>query len=60
MCIRGEIIFINKLLGDVFKADSEKFWSIHWRGQVKIADFESNKTRVAAGEDAVDDNIDKL
>ena len=60
MCIRGEIILIYKLLWNVFKADSDKFWSIHRRGQVKISDVESYKARMAAGEDAVDDKFDKL
>ena len=60
MCIRGEIIFIYKLLWNVFKADSEKIWSIHRCGQVKIADFKSNKARMVAGEDAVDDNFEKF
>ena len=33
---------------------------IHRRGQVKIADVESDKVRMAAGEDDVDDEFDKL
>ena len=60
MCIRGEIIFIYKLLWSVFKADSEKLWSIHRRGQVKIADVKSNKACMAAGEEAADYKFDKF
>ena len=60
MCIRGEIIFIYKLLWDLFKAYSDKLWSIHRRGQVKHSDVESNKGRMAAGEDDVDDKFDKF
>ena len=60
MCIRDEIIFIYKLLWNFFKADSDKSWSIHWRGQVKIADVKSYKARMAAGEDAVDDKFNKF
>ena len=60
MCIQGEIIFIYKILWNVFKADSDKLWSIHRRGQVKIADAESYKARMAAGEDAVDDKFNKF
>ena len=60
MCIRGEIIFIYKLLWGVFKADSKKIWSIHRRGQVKIADVESNKVHMVAVEDAADDKFDKF
>ena len=51
---QDEIIFIYKLLWNVFQADSDKFLSIHWRGQVKNADVESYKARMAVGEDAVD------
>ena len=50
MCIRGEIIFIYKLLWNFFKADSDKIWLVHRRGQVKIADVKSNKVRLAVGE----------
>ena len=60
MCIRGEIIFIYKLLWNVFKADSDKLWSVHWRGQVKIAVFKSDKARMAAGEYTADDKFDKF
>ena len=60
MCTRGEIIFIYKLLWNFFKADSDKLWSIYQRGQVKIADVESDKARMAAGEDAVDDKFDNF
>ena len=60
MCIRGEIIFFYKLLWNVFKADSDKLWLIHWRGHVKIADVKSDKARMAVGEDAVDDKFDKF
>ena len=60
MCIRGEIIFIYKLLWNVFKVDSDKLWSIHRRGQVKTADVKSNKARMVAVEDAVDDKFDKF
>ena len=60
MCIRGEIIFIYKLLWNFFKVDSDKIWSIHRRVQVKIADVKSDKARMAAGEYAVDDKLDKL
>ena len=60
MCIRGEIIFIYKLLWDLFKAYSDKLWSIHRRGQVKHSDVESNKGRMAAGEDDVDDKFDNF
>ena len=58
MCIRGEIIFIYKLLRNFFNVDADKFWSIHRHGQVKISDVESYKVRMAAGEDAVDDKFD--
>ena len=60
MCIRGEIIFIYKILWNVFKAESDKFWSIHRRGQVKNADAKSYKLRMAAGDDAVDDKFYKF
>ena len=60
MCIRVEILFIYKLFWNVFKADSDKLWSIHWRGEVKIADVKGNKVRMAAGEDAVDNKFDKF
>ena len=60
ICIQGEIIFIYKLLWNVFKADSEKLLSVHRRGQVKISDVKSDKARMAAGEYAVDDKFDKL
>ena len=60
MCIRNEIIFIYKLLGNFFKADSEKIWSIHRRVQLKIADVESYKARMEAGDDAVDDKFNKF
>ena len=60
MCIQGDIIFICKLLWNVFKADSEKFWSIYRRGQVKIYDAEIYKACMAAGEDAVDDKFEKF
>ena len=60
MCIWGEIIFIYKLLWNVFKADSDILWSVHQRGQVKIADVKSDKAGMAAGEYAVDDNFDKF
>ena len=60
MCIRGEIIFIYKLLWNVFKADLDKFWSIHRHGQVKIDDIKSYKARMAAGEDTVDDKFCKF
>ena len=54
MCIQGEIIFIYKLLWNVFKADSDIICSVYRRGQVRIADAKSNKARMAAGEYAVD------
>ena len=60
MCIRGDIIFIYKLLCYAFKADSDKLLSVHWRGQVKIADVENYKARMAAGEDAVDNKFDNF
>ena len=60
MCIRGDIIFIYKLLWNVFKADSEKLRSVHRRGQVKIADVESDKVRMAVIEYAVDEKLDKF
>ena len=60
MCIWGEIIFIYKLLWDFFEADSDKLWSVHRHGQVKIADVKSDKACMAAGEYAVDDKFDKL
>ena len=60
MCIKGTIIFIYKLLWNVFKAYSDKLWSVHWRGQVQIADVRSNKARMAAGEYAVDNKFDKF
>ena len=37
-----------------------QIWLIHWRGQVINSDAESNKARMAAGEDAVDDKFDKF
>ena len=60
MSILGEILFIYKLLWNVFKADSNKLWSIHRHVQVKISDVESDKSLMAAGEDAVDDNFEKF
>ena len=60
MCIQGEILVIYKLLWNVFKADSDKLWSIHRRGQVKITDVERDKARMAAGEEAADDKFDKF
>ena len=60
MCIRGEIIFIYKLLWNVFETNLDKLWSIHRSGQVEIADVESYKARMAAGEEAVDDKFDKF
>ena len=30
ICIRDEIVFLDELLWNVFKADSNKLWSIHW------------------------------
>ena len=60
MCIRGEIIFIYKLLWNFFKADSDKLSLIRRRGQVKHSDIESDKGRMAAGEDAVDDKFYKF
>ena len=60
MCIRGEIIFIYKLLWNFFKADSEKLRLVHRRGQVKIADVKSDKACMEAGEYAVDDKFDKF
>ena len=59
MCIRGEIMFIYELLWNVFKADSDKLWSVHWRVHVEISDIKSNKARIAAGEYAIDDKFDK-
>ena len=56
----GEIIFIYKLLWNVFKADSDELGSVHRRGQVKIADIKSDKARIAVGEYAVDDKFDKF
>ena len=60
ICIRDEIIFIYKLLWNIFEADSDKFWSIHWRGQVKVADVKSYKSRVAEKEDAADDDFNQF
>ena len=50
----NEIVFLDKLLWNIFKADLEKLWSIHRSGLVKIADVKICKARIAAGEDAVD------
>ena len=60
MCIRGEIISIYKLLWNVFKADSDKIWSLHRRGQIKITDVKIDKARMATGEYDVDDKFDKF
>ena len=60
MYIRGENIFIYKLLWNVCKADYDKLWSVHRRGEVKIADAESDKVRMAAGEYTGDDKLDKF
>ena len=60
MSIRGDIIFIYKILWNVFKADYEKFWLVHRHGQVKVADVKNDKARMAAGEYAVDDKFDKF
>ena len=54
------MIVIYKLLWDVFKADSDKLLSVYWRGQVKIADVESDKARMTAVEYAVDDKLEKF
>ena len=60
MCIRGEIIFIYIFFWNVFRADLDKLWSIHRHGQVKIADFKSNKARMEAGETDVEDTFDRF
>ena len=60
MCIRGDIIFIYKPLWIVFKADSDKLWLVHRRGQVKKIDVNSGKAHMAAGEYPVDDKFDKF
>ena len=60
MYIRGEIIFIYRILWNVFKADSDILWSVHWDGRVKFADFKSKKARMVAGEYAVDDKFGKF
>ena len=60
MCIWGEIIFIYKLLWNVFKADSDKLWLVHWRGQVRVFYIKSDKAHMVAGEYAVDDKFDKF
>ena len=54
------IVFRNELLRNVIKADSEKFWSIHRRCQVKISDVKSRKARITSGEDAVGCECNKL
>ena len=38
----------------------DKFWLIHRRGQVKIADVKICKARIAEGEDAVDYKFNKF
>ena len=60
MYIRGEIIFIYKLLWNVFKADSDIIWSVHRHGQVKFTNVKSNKARMAVGEYGIDDKFDKF
>ena len=60
ICIQDEIVFLDELLWNVFKADSENFWSIHRRFQVKIADVKICKARIAEGEDAFDYEFNKF
>ena len=60
MCIRGEIIFIYKLLWNFFNADSDKLWLVHRHGQLKMSDVKNNKACMAAGEYSIDDKFDKF
>ena len=60
ICIQDEIVFLDKLLWNVFKVDFDKFWSIHRCGQVKSADVKICKACIEAGEDAVDYEFNKF
>ena len=45
---------------NVFKADSDKLWSVHRCGQVKIADVKSDKAGNVAREYPVDDKFENF
>ena len=55
-----EIVFINKLLRDIIKADENELLLIEGSAEVYIADVEGTEFSTTARENAVDHEFDKL
>ena len=55
-----DIVFVYKVLGDVRQHDAAVFWSVEWGLEVKMFDVEVDKVCALPGENAVEDEFNKI
>ena len=55
-----EVVFVDEVLRDVGKLDAAILWALEGGTEVEVFEVEAGKLGVASGQNAVDDELDKL